>query len=677
MNSEPVSCPITEADPVVDNYHGIEVVDPYRWLEDQESPRTRDWITRQTAYARRHLDTLPHREQIRKRVEQLLAVESISSVRYRNGRCLFIRRGPNDEQAKLYIRETFHGEDRLLLDPVVFDSSHTTSLSILDVTRDGRFVALGVRAGGYGGRAVRVMDVERGSVLEDALPVGAVRGFSFSEDGTAFLYVLEHLPRGEHAKEAKLHVMGNSVRQDRIVFSAGSGNNIRLLSHLVPEINIAVHRVMKQDGNRVLSSAFLQDLNPRGRPLLQLWEETPHNIDIRVGGGRLWWRFENGPIMSTALLEPDLKRPRVVLPREHCAMAHWSVGCGWLILHTVENFRSVVRIWDAHGEFFRELPQPGPGSVAVLDATDSHVFYLWESFSTPPAVYIHHLRHSTTELFSLVPSRQSQDIVTRRVWVSAQDGMHVPLTILGKAEAFVHGAAPTLLTGYGASGRSLTPKYSQLATILIENGGLFALAHIRGGGELGQHWKDAGARHNRPTAFADFISCGEYLIHEGLTHSSRLAIAGGSNSGLLVGAAMTIRPHLFRCVICMAPILDMLRYHLFQNTQFYVKDVGSSEDPVDFPVLASYSPYHRIRDGECYPAVLLVAGDADTRCDSMHARKFVARLQAASGSRRPVLLDYSEIRGHWPVLPLSFRVNALTDRISFLLAQLSVAEGNC
>lgn len=672
MRGELAPYPATSTEAVVDCYHGVAIVDHYRWLEDQDSARTRSWISQQTAYARGHLDAISCRRQVRERIEELLAVESIPELHYVSGRCLFLRRGPNDQQAKLYVRLGLNGEDRLLLDPIVFDSNHTISISILDVTPDGRLLALGLRTGGHGGRTVRILDTDTATLLADALPTGVIRGFSFSPCNSTFLYVLEQSSRRAHPNEAKLHTIGDSVGDDRVVFCAGSTENTRLTSYLDPASHVAVYRVIKRHCGQVLNSAVLQDLgNPRKPPLV-LWDEVPRNVDIRVSDGELWWRFEGGPIVSTSLRSPNVNSPKEVVPSEEISEARWSVAGGWLLIQTVENYRSVLRIRDCDGTSHGEVLQPGIGTATVLSVAPRHLFYAWESFASPSAVYVYDLATRTTDLFSSSPSTPLPDLVSRRVWAIAKDGVQVPITIVGLAKTFDTGAAPTLLTGYGSSGVSLTPRYSQLANLLIESGGLLALAHIRGGGELGRAWKDAGTRHHRPTVFADFISCAECLIRDGFTQPGRLAIAGGSNSGLLVGAAMTIRPQLFRVVLCLAPILDMLRYHLFRNTQFYVAGVGSSENAEDFPVLASYSPYHRIRDGESYPAVLMVSGDADTRCDAMHARKYVARLQTASASGYPVLLDYSEIRGHWPTLPLALRVEALADRVAFLFDELSI-----
>jgi prolyl oligopeptidase len=665
--------PPTEVEPVVDVYHGIEVVDPYRWLEDQNSPRTRAWIAEQTRYARAYLDALPHRDEIRRRVEELFAIETISELCHVQGQCYFVRRAPGDEQAKLWVREGPDGEgrfgaDRLLLDPLVFDPQGTISLSILDITDDGALIAVGLRYGGYGGRSVRILNTLTAELLEDALPVGAVRGFRFLADGRAFVYVLEQLPRGRHLKAAKLHRMGTPVSDDEILFDAGDGDNVRLLTAFDRGAGWMLHTIVRQEHGRVLHSAWLQPINDSA-PLRRLYEDEQGTIDTRLKDGFVWLRRDAGPIQVLSPNEPRVVRFSV--PVQAVDGGRWMTAGKRLLVQRVVEFRDVVHILDLDGTPLFELSQPGAGSVKILFTSASLVFLTWESFDAPPSTYLVDLASRRCMPFSANARKADVEMHVRRLWATSPDGAQVPITLVGTPEALNSQSVPTLLTGYGAAGISLTPRYSQLATWLIEHRGLFALAHCRGGGELGKEWQAAGSGANRNNSFDDFIVCAEHLIQKGFTKPSKLAIAGGSNSGLLVGVAMTRRPELFRCVICVAPVLDMLRYHRFQNSQFYVDDVGSPEVAEQFSVLRSYSPYERIEPRKKYPALLMVSGDQDTRCDGMHARKFVARLQAAD-EEASVLLDHSGVRGHWPVLPLAIRVNALTDRIAFSADELEI-----
>jgi len=325
-----------------------------------------------------------------------------------------------------------------------------------------------------------------------------------------------------------------------------------------------------------------------------------------------------------------------------------------------------------------ELQTPERGTIGILAGDGVEFLYSFETYTRPAAVYRFVFESGTNAPFQSGPVHQTK-LEARRASYRSTDGTEIPITILGKPGTFHGGAAPTLLTAYGAAGISLTPRYSPLANCLVELGGLFAIANIRGGGELGEAWHKAGTRRNRPVVHSDFLAAAEYLMDQGVAACGKLAIAGGSNSGLLVGVAMTQRPNLFCAVLCVAPFLDMLRYHRFDNTQFYIPQFGTSENPDDFRVLLSYSPYHNIHEGTRYPALFMVSGDADTRCDPMHARKFVARLQAAMANlpdadreERPVLLDWNPLRGHFATLPLSVRIDAIVDRLAFLCHQLGM-----
>jgi prolyl oligopeptidase len=418
----------------------------------------------------------------------------------------------------------------------------------------------------------------------------------------------------------------------------------------------------------VFRSAWLQSITGPGtvRPL---YENEEGAVDARLTDGAVWLRRGDGPIHVVAADQPSVVR--FSIPARVLDGGHWMTAGNRLLVKRVVQFCDAVHVLDRQGRPLFELPQPGAGSVKILSTSDAMVFFTWESFDVPASVYAVDLGDRRCTPFCVNARKTQVDLRVRRVWARANDGARVPITLLGTAEALDSQCVPTLLTGYGAAGISLTPRYSQLATWLIEAGGLFALAHCRGGGDLGNEWQAAGSGKNRNNSFEDFVACAEHLINKGHTAPSKLAIAGGSNSGLLVGVAMTRRPELFQCVICVAPVLDMLRYQRFQNSQFYIEDVGSPEVDRQFNALRSYSPYERLEPATKYPALLMVSGDQDTRCDGMHARKFVARLQGVAGER-PALLDHSHVRGHWPVLPLAMRVEALTSRITFLVNELEM-----
>ncbi len=569
-----------------------------------------------------------------------------------------------------------------MLDPESLGEGKDASVTIVDVSADGSLLAYGVRTGGQGARRVRILDVTTGATLPDELPKGALRGFSFLSNGKGFLYVTEEVGNPTQPKAAKIHRLGTEFRQDSTVFYGGKSEKLRLVSGLDRESGIAMHVTIKAKPDGVFQSYYLQNFGTCGNPILALLEDITDQYDFRIAGESLFFatnvQAPNLRILKTSLAAPDIEAAELILPEASQRIQSWRIFGDYLVVATVEDLASTVRIYTLDGNLVCTLTTPEPGSISIIGGDRTEFFYSFESYRRPPSTYRYLFQTQSNEIFEEEPIA-ALSFDARRFTYSAPDGTQIPITILGKPETFERGSAPTVLTAYGAAGISLTPRYSPLASYFLEIGGLFAIANLRGGGEFGEAWHQAGIRRNRPTVHSDFIAAACDLIGKGFTHPGKLAIAGGSNSGLLVGVAMTQRPDLFRAVLCVAPFLDMLRYHRFDNTQFYLSQFGSSEDPDDFPVLLEYSPYHNIKDGVTYPALLMVSGDADTRCDPMHARKFVARLQTAMNplpveerEANPILLDWNPLRGHFATLPLSTRIDALVHRVAFLCRQLEI-----
>jgi prolyl oligopeptidase len=364
-----------------------------------------------------------------------------------------------------------------------------------------------------------------------------------------------------------------------------------------------------------------------------------------------------------------------VVPEIGSRIHQWVIAGDRLAVSSIQGTATHVSLFDFSGRRCGELPVQEGETVRLIwgSPEDEELLYETESFLEPVRVW----RYSTTTGERRLWSRREipfdpAPFSHEQHWYQAKDGTRIPISLLGRKEVLASGCHPAILTAYGGYGVSMTPQFSVLVAYLVEHGCLFALPNIRGGSEFGAAWHQAGKRQNRQTAYDDFLSAAEWLMATGRTRPDKLAIFGGSNSGLLVGAALTQRPELFRAAVCLAPMLDMLRYHLFDGAHVWREEFGTAEDADDFRALFAYSPYHRVRDGTAYPATLIVSGDADQNCNPLHARKMAARLQAASSSGHPVLLDYSAFRGHSPVLPLSERVGALTDRVSFICEQLQI-----
>ena len=664
--------------------HGIPVVDPYRWLEDGASQETREWLNHQTRYARAYLDSLPGREYIRIWLDSILRKETPPIIQRFGDRYFRFQRMAGQEQHSIYYALSSEGPWELLIDPARHPAGSATAIRVLSMSPDGRLLAYSVKQGGDSFKAVEILDLQSGRVLPDGVPRGLLRGFSFRADSKGFLYVREGIGAEPPMREAKLHWIGDHPREDRVLFSLGAAPHVRLLGNLLADGRTARYIVRRAEPI-LHTDHFIHDIESDAPPQMIARRVTNH-FDLHPYGDR-WFvctdHFNGAPapnraIGSTSLRAPDFDQLTPIVPESAARIQNWQIQSGMVLVNYVEDVASCVRMWSIYGEEKGTLPLPGTGTCHLLpgDVTDSEVRYIFESFSREPATYSFDLRTSTLRPVDLVPAK-STETTTRRVWYTSIDGTRVHMFVVGRRHTFDRidrgEPVPALLTGYGASGTCLTPQFSQVGAFMTEHGGIFCVANIRGGSEFGDSWYQAAKGRHRQRAIDDFIAAAEWLIARNYTRPDQLAIAGGSNSGALVGAALTQRPELFACVLCLAPLLDMLRYHKFQNTQFYVDNLGNPDHPDDFAALRAYSPYHNVRAGVNYPAVYLLGGDADRRCDPMHPRKMTAALQGATSSGRPVVLDYSELKGHSVGLPLHLRIDSLTDRLAFLCRHIGIS----
>lgn len=668
--------PATAIEPVTEVLHGVPVTDPYRWLEDQGSPRTRDWIHRQTRYARAHLDNMPGREKIRKRIREFLAVETYDSVQKAGQRYFFRKRLPDQEQPCIYMRERHGGEDQLLVDPSEQGRGIHTAVKPLRVSPDERLVLYETKEGGERTGTFALVDTESRRTLPDVLPRGYLRGFAFAPDGQSFYYVHEALDsKRPFYRAAYRHVLGTDFSEDREIFCAGEGEKLRLsLISDTERLGFILYRFLE----RIRTSLYLKSMDGA---------EPPECIvaDAECDFGPL---FVPGRILAiTDRGAPNLRIVEVrlrhggeaewvdVVAESDYRIGQWSVAGDHIVIFCAKNMERRIRIFDLAGRKTEEMIIRPEETVRIASGTpDSDELFLErESFTDP----IRTVRYSPNRRECALWANRSlafdaAGYTHQQLRFPSKDGTEIPIYLVGRKDVLAGGCHPAVMTSYGGYGVSMTPQFSVFVAFLMERGCLFALPNIRGGSEFGAEWHEAAKRRNRQTACVDFLSAAEWLMRTGRTTPENLAIFGGSNSGLLVAAAMTQRPELFRAVVCMVPMLDMLRYHLFDNAHVWREEFGTADDPEDFTALAAYSPYHQVRDGVAYPATMIVSGDADQNCNPLHARKMTARLQAANSSPRPIFLDYSEFRGHSSVLPLSERIEALTDRMAFLCDQLQL-----
>jgi prolyl oligopeptidase len=669
--------PCSEIEPVIDILHGTSITDPYRWLEDQGSDRTREWIAAQTRYARSYLDSIPGRDRIRERVRELVDVETYDSVQKVGSRYFFRKRLRGQEQPCICVRDGVAGPDEVLIDPSKRGTGPYTAVKPLRVSPDGRLLLYEVKQGGERTGTFELFDIEKQEILPDNLSRGYLRGFAFSPDSKSFYYVHEARDsQRPNYRAAYKHALGTHLAEDGEAFFAGEDEHIRL--HLIPGTE-QMGLLVVHFSERTIIDFYLGSLETIECP-----EPVIRNAEYRFGptilaDGRVLaitdYKAPNFRIVEVSpngASEPDF---RDVVPEIDSPIQSWAVISDRVFVAYFRNVKTEVRIFDFSGKQLGQVPVDAADTIRLLPngGNSDDLFFERESFTKPAAICS--FSPGSSEVVQWA-SRQipfdSAQFDHVQVWFRSKDQTEIAMYLVGRRDVLERGQHPVIMTSYGGYGVSMTPQFSVFVAFLLERGCIFALPNIRGGSEFGLEWHEAARRRKRQTAFDDFLSAAEWLIASDRSDARRLAIFGGSNSGLLVAAAMTQRPQLFEAVLCMVPMTDMLRYHLFDNAHVWKQEFGTADDQGDFAALIGYSPYHNVRDGVKYPATMIVSGDSDQNCNSLHARKMTARLQAANGSDRQIILDYSPQRGHSPVLPLSQRIDALTDRLAFICDQLGL-----
>lgn len=669
--------PYSPVEPVTEVLHGIAITDPYRWLEEQDSPQTREWLRAQHEYARAYLDAIAGRERIRERIRELLDVETYDSVQKVGNRYFFRKRMPGQEQPCIYFRNGANGTDQLLIDPAERGTGAYTAAKPLHVSPDGRLLLYEIKEGGERTGKFELFDIEARQTLPDALPRGYLRSFAFAPDAKSFFYVHEACTaKRPFYRAAYQHVLGTASENDQEIFYAGESQYLRLL--IVPGTEHLGFLIFDFAGSSI-TDCYLWPIGSANRP-------DPILLGAKYAFGPML--LPNGQILAITDREaPNFKIVEVhlgpkhdpefvdVVPETEDQIQSWTIAGAEVFVSYAHNLKTEIKGFDLAGKPLPKLPIDFASTVRLAGNTaeEDEVFLEHESFTQPIRICQYSPRSHEVCIWAdrKVPF-DSPGFTHTQLCFFSKDGTSVPIYLVGRRDLLHSGSHPTIMTSYGGYGVSMTPQFSVLVAFLIERGCLFALPSIRGGSEFGIAWHEAAKRRKRQVAFDDFISAAEWLIESGRTNADQLAIFGGSNSGLLVAAVMTQRPDLFRAVLCMVPILDMLRYHLFDNAHVWKDEFGTADDPEDFRALLGYSPYHNVHERRAYPASMLVSGDSDQQCNSLHSRKLTARLQAANISDFPIFLDYSPHRGHSPVMPLSMRINALTDRLAFLCNQLQL-----
>jgi prolyl oligopeptidase len=673
--SIPAVCqpPQTPVHPVTDVIHGVSITDPYRWLEDQNSPQTRAWIDAQMKYTEAELAKAPGRQELHDRIAALLKTERIGMPVEEAGRYFYSRRNADQNQSVLYVREGLGGKDRVLVDPNPLSPDHSTSAVLLDVSHDGKIAAYGVRQGGEDELALDFVDVASGRHLADHFAKVRLGGVAILHDDSGLYY-----GRFTSAGPRVLyHKFGAAVASDRMVFGEKYGPEYFIGVGLSDSGRYLIYDVeFGAAGTR--TEVYVQDL-VRKTPPERIVGGIDAHFEPAIAGSTMYlrtnWKAPNWRIIAIDLDHPAENRWREVVPERSYVLDSFAPAGGDLVLDYMKDVASYLEVVDANGRHIRDIALPGIGTVRGISShwASNQLFYGYTSFVVPGTIYRYDVASGRDRLWARerIPF-DSQDMEVKQVWYQSKDKTRVPMFLVYRKGLKLDGDRPVYLTGYGGFDISMQPSFSPTAVVWTQMGGVFALPNLRGGGEFGEKWHRAGMFQNKQNVFDDFIAAAEYLIQNHYTKPSRLAISGGSNGGLLVGAAMTQRPDLFQAVLCVAPLLDMIRYQKFKVARFWVSEYGSSDNAEQFKYILKYSPYQHVDKGVKYPAVMFVTGDADTRVDPLHARKMCALMQASTASKRPILLHYRTKAGHSAGLPVSEQIEDSTDMLLFLTWQLGM-----
>ncbi|MBB6143720.1 prolyl oligopeptidase [Silvibacterium bohemicum] len=652
--------------------HGETVIDPYRWLEDRSHPETDRWIREQQRFCDDYFAACSGLETFRTRVRNYLDVEVVDQPSRVDGRYFYRRRNRGEEQGSIYVRDIATGRERLLVDPS--NQGPFTSVSIYRISAAGSLLAYELRRGGEDKTALCVVDVKSGQTLHDEREVGYERGFAFRphEDG---FYFCRETRTGAEEHTIRFHLF-RQPGSGRIVFRVPRTEESRLIL-IADAVHLGAIWLHRSDSG-IVTDFFIAPLSDEPQWIKLLSEKTPeHHPFIHQGRIFVWKNAEDGGSAVTELTRNGLEL-RTIIPKQRSVIRQLAIAKERIYANQFEGGIPSISCWTLSGEPLGVIDAPKDGSISLLASYSQHesnVFYTYESFDQPLTIFEYAADVKRSQIWH---QRISTPVQTRaktcRTSFQSRDSARIPLTLVLPDDSSQGRPRPAILTSYGGFGAPMTPQFSVLATIMRELGAVLAIAHIRGGGEFGKPWHEAGRRQNRQNGIDDFIAAAEWLCVHGITAPKRLAIFGGSNAGLLVAAAMTQRPDIFGAVLCIAPLLDMVRYEHFDLARRWKDEYGTVENEGDFRALYAYSPYHRVEKNVDYPPIMFVSGDKDDRCNPAHVRKMAARLQSLPSQRSPVIVDYSEERGHMPELPLSIRVEALARRIAFLCKELGVSQ---
>lgn len=685
MNAAKLTYPAARRGEQIDDYHGKMIADPYRWLEDPDSEETRAWVAAQNEVTFAWLAQIPARDKIKARLTELWNYERFGLPSKRGGHYFYTRNDGLQNQSVLYVADSLTGPPRLLLDPNTLSADGTVSLAGTSVSEDGNYLAYGLASAGSDWVEWKVRDIATGADREDHLKWVKFSGVSWTKDNRGFFYSrYDAPPPGEKYTGANFyqklfyHRLGEPQEQDTLIYERKDQKEWGFGGRVSEDGQYLIIHVWR--GSEQKNQIFYRKLTGPDAPVVELITGFDGDYDYLGNDGERFWFVTDLDAPLKRVIGIDLARPereqwQTLIPEGEQVITGADVVGGRFILEYLQDACSAVSVFEPSGKLVRQVELPGLGTASGFGGRqdNSETFYAFTNYTTPGSIYRYDVKTGETSLWKepKVAFDRTQ-FESKQVFYQSKDGTRVPLIIVHKKGLKLDGNNPTILYGYGGFNVSLTPGFSLSNIVWLEMGGVFAVPNLRGGGEYGRAWHEGGMRRNKQNVFDDFIAAAEYLIAQKYTRPAKLAIRGGSNGGLLVGAAMTQRPELFGAAIPAVGVMDMLRYHKFTIGWAWAPEFGAADDEKLFPTLLAYSPLHNLKPGTKYPATMVTTADHDDRVVPAHSFKFAAALQHAHAGDTPALIRIETKSGHGAGTPTSKLIEAAADGYAFLVRALGM-----
>ncbi|MBI5762009.1 MAG: S9 family peptidase [Planctomycetes bacterium] len=671
----------------IDDLHGTKIADPYRWMEDLDSPDLAKWVAEENKVTFGYLNEIPSREKIRSRLTKVWNYERYMPPFKDGGRYFISKNDGLQNQNVVYTMKTLDDSPSVLLDPNKLSADGTVALGGYFVSDDGKYVCYAVSEAGSDWQQFRVRDIETGKDTDDMIKWSKFSGAAWTKDGKGFFYSRYDEPKDQNMmsgvnyfQKLYYHKIGTPQAEDELIYKRDDQKEWGFGGGVTEDGKYLVISVSK--GTERKNRVFYKDLQTKDAKVVELLNEFDAEYDfIENDGTTFYFKTDysapRGRVIAIDITKPERKNWKELIPQSKDTMQGVGIINDKFVVSYLKDAYTQVKVYELGGKFIRDVDLPGFGTASGFSGKkkDTETFYSYTGFATPATVYRYDLTTGKSSVYKKpTVDFNSDDYVTRQVFYSSKDGTQIPMFITHRKDVKLDGNNPTYLYGYGGFNIPITPTFSPSNLVWMEMGGVFAVANLRGGGEYGKEWHDAGRLKKKQNVFDDFISAGEWLIANKYTSKEKLAIGGGSNGGLLVGACITQRPDLFAAAVPAVGVMDMLRFHKFTIGWGWTSDYGSPDNPEDFKVLRTYSPLHNIKTGTVYPATMITTGDHDDRVVPSHSFKFAATLQEAHAGKAPVLIRVDVRAGHGAGKPTSKKIEEETDKWGFLVRNLKVDE---